>query len=52
MIWRRTFNDGGDIERKLNANPTVYSIESLIDNDLKYGIKNGLFAVMRDGGEK
>ncbi len=49
MIYRRTFDDGGDINRKLNACPSVYSIDSILDNDLKYGIKNGLFAVMRHG---
>lgn len=49
MIYRRTFEDGGNINKKLTACPSVYGIDSLLDNDLKYGIKNGLFAIMRLG---
>ncbi len=49
MIYRRTFDGKTNISKALNQNPTIYAIDSMLDVNLKYGIKNGLFAVMRLG---
>ncbi len=49
MIYRKTFDSKTNISKQLNQNPTIYAIDSMLDVNLKYGIKNGVFAVMRHG---
>lgn len=49
MIMRKSYDDTKNIDNLLDQYSTIYAIESLADKRLRYGIKNGLFAVMRLG---
>lgn len=49
MILRKSYDASKNIDSLLDQYGTIYAIESLADKKLRYGIKNGLFAVMRQG---
>ena len=49
MIVRKSYDTTRNIDNVLNQYATIYSIESLVDGKLRYGFKNGLFALMRLG---
>ena len=49
MIVRKSYDTKRNIDNVLDQYATIYSIESLADSKLRYGVKNGLFAVMRLG---
>lgn len=49
MIVRKSYDRTKNIDNLLDQYGTIYAIESLADKKLRYGIKNGIFAVMRLG---
>ena len=49
MIVRKSYDGTKNIDNLLDQYGTIYAIESLADKKLRYGIKNGIFAVMRLG---
>lgn len=49
MIVRKSYDSSKNIDNLLDQYGTIYAIESLADKKLRYGIKNGLLAVMRQG---
>lgn len=49
MIRRESYDTRRNIDNLLDQYATIYSIESIEDGKLRYGVKNGTFAVMRLG---